>query len=444
MAADEYDVVVLGGGSAGEVVADGVAGAGRRVALVEERLVGGECPYYACIPSKALLLAARTGLDWSEAVARRDDASEHRDDSGTVAGLEESGVEVVRGRGRVTGPGRLEVGDRTLGWHDLVVCSGAEPSAPPVPGLDSVPRWTSDEALVSPERPDRLVVLGGGAVGCELAQVYAAFGAQVVLVEVADRLLAGEPPFVGELLADALRADGVQLHLGAEVASARATADGVRLELADGSAAVGDRVLVATGRRPRVQGLGLESLGVEVDGPLQIGPRCRVEGQRHVFAAGDVTGVAPYTHTANYQGRLIVAELVGTGRDADYRAVPRAVYTAPAVWSVGLTPQRAHEQGVDVETAAMDLGDSSRGFLADKTGQPSAGRVEVYADRRRGVVVGASAVGPDADSWAAELAVMVRAEVPLQVLADVVHAFPTWGEALEPPLRELRDRLCSA
>jgi len=439
---DEVDVVVLGAGSAGEYLAKELAGRGRSVVVVEALRVGGECPYVACIPSKALLRAAAEEVPWREAVLRRDEAAENRDDSATAQSMQEAGVRLVRGRGRVTGPGRVEVDGQVLRWRDLVIATGSRPVLPPIEGLDSVPHWTSDEALSDPDLPESLVVMGGGAVGCELAQVYARFGAQVTLVESGPGLLGTEPAFVGETLARALREDGVDVRTGAAVTRAEATGNGVRLHLEDGDPVEADRVLVAVGREPVTENIGLELLGIE---DASVGTDLRLGD--HVWAAGDVTGLAPYTHTANQHARALLGLLSrdggeggGGGDDgalAPDRAIPRGVYTDPAVLSVGLTPETAQEAGVTLETAGLDLAETARGFLMGT----DTGRVELYADRARGVLVGAAGVGPEADSWMGEMVLAVHAELPVRLLAEVVHAFPTWGEAFEPPLRELVERL---
>lgn len=456
---ERFDVVVLGAGSAGEVVSSQLAQAGRRVALVEQLRVGGECPYVACMPSKAMLRSAEARHDaqalgelagagsaprlddddtaFRAAVRRRDDVAEHRDDAGSAGELQEAGVVLVRGQGRVARPGVVAVDDRELGWTDLVVATGSHPTPPPVDGLDGVPTWSSDEALSAQQRPASLLVLGGGAVGCELSQVHARFGVRVVLADPADQLLGREERRTAELLADALRADAVELRLGVQAERAEPCEAGARVHLSDGTAVEVERVLLATGRAPSTDGIGLELLGVQPGehGELVTDDRCRVQGQRHVWAAGDVTGVAPYTHTANYQAKIVVANLLGGDRRADYRAVPRAVYTSPAVASVGLDPETAREQGLDVVCAEMDLGQVARASTEGAGG----GRLVLTADRATGVLVGAAAIGPRADEWLSEAVLAVRARVPLEVLADVVHAFPTFGEAYEPPLQELVD-----
>jgi pyruvate/2-oxoglutarate dehydrogenase complex dihydrolipoamide dehydrogenase (E3) component len=426
-----YDVVVLGGGSAGEAVARETAAQGRTVALVEQQLVGGECPYLACMPSKAMLRAAAEHRPWRDAVRFRDEVADHRDDRSTVTSLREAGVDVVRAHGVVTARDRLRAGPRELTWHDLVIATGAAVSAPPVDGLDQVPRWTSDDALSSDELPGALVVLGGGPVGCELAQIYARFGTEVTLVESDERLLPAEPAFVGAAVRAALARDGVTVCVGAKATAARKDDGGVVVSLDDGDEVRADRVLVATGKRPRVDGLGLDRLGIQPgeDGAIAVDDRCRViDG---VWAAGDVTGIAAFTHAANYQAKVVAANIAGRDRHADYRAIPRTVYTDPAVFCVGRT------DGRDVTTAGVDVGETARAIVEARRD----GHVELYADPARRVLVGAAAVGPAADHWGSELTVAVRSGVDVDVLADVVHAFPTFGEVLEPAYAELRDRL---
>lgn len=443
------EVVVLGAGSGGQPVAEALAEAGVDVVVVEQHRVGGECPYVACIPSKALLVAAAAGAGWPEAVRRRDEAAEHRDDGDTADGMTAKGVRLLRGTGRVTAPERLEVvtadGDTVaLRWtRALVVGTGSAPVTPPVDGLDGLETWTSADALSAAERPDSLLVLGGGAVGCELGQAFARLGSEVTLVEVAPRLLAAEQPWVGDLVAEALRGDGVTVHLGATATRAEAVAGGgVRLHLDDGATLDADRLLLAGGRRPRGDGLGLEALGVRPDGgALRVDGRCRVLGADgpldDVFAVGDVTGVAPFTHTASYQAEVVADHLLGTGRDADYRAVPRVVYTDPAVSCVGVTEETAE---APVVSAAFAVEDTARAFV-EHPAVP--GRVELLATHD-GTVVGAALVAPYADSWGGELALAVRAGLTADLLAAHVHPHPAWSEALHPVARELRKKVDAA
>jgi dihydrolipoamide dehydrogenase len=484
----DFDVVVLGGGTSGSLIAIEVSRAGRSTALVEAGLVGGEAPYLADMASKSLLQSARRGETWEHAVARRDEVAGHLDDAVAAAGLAEAGVTLIRGSGRITGPGTVEVVPQpgrgsltspapaaclTLHYQDLVVCTGSEPVAPPVEGLTDVPAWTSAEALTCPDLPRRLVVLGAGPVGCELAQIYAAFGSQVTLVETEPHVLTGEAQFTGEILGDALRRTGVDLRLGSAVVKAETTDAGLALTLADGTRIEADRVLLASGRRPRLSGLGLEELGISA-GPgemLPLDETCRVvpnaavkalpsapagtapgtaagtapgtagaaakKTTARVWAAGDVTAVAPYTHTARYQAQIVAANILGGHRAADYRAIPRTVYTSPSVYTVGMSPSLAAATGVELITASYDLAETARATVEDD----DRGRVELYADAGAAdILVGAAAIGPNAEEWMGEVTLAIRARIPLAVLADVVHAFPTYGEAVGRPLRGLTQR----
>jgi pyruvate/2-oxoglutarate dehydrogenase complex dihydrolipoamide dehydrogenase (E3) component len=465
----DFDVVVLGGGTSGSLIAIEVSQAGRSTALVEAGLVGGEAPYLADMASKSLLQSARRGETWEHAVARRDEVAGHLDDAAAAARLAEAGVTLIRGTGQIIGPGTIVVqpnvaksslnglapaGPLTLGYQDLVVCTGSEPVAPPVEGLTDAPAWTSAEALTCPDLPRRLVVLGAGPVGCELAQIYAAFGSQVTLVETEPHVLPGEALFTGEILADALRRTGVDLRLGSAVVKAETTDAGLALTLADGTRIEADRVLLASGRRPRLSGLGLEELGISAapGEMLPLDETCRVvptgpatsgtpaaPGKKagRVWAAGDVTAVAPYTHTARYQAQIVAANLLGGSRAADYRAIPRTVYTSPSVYTVGMSPSLAEATGVELITVSYDLAETARATVEDD----DRGRVELYVDAASGdLLVGAAAIGPDAEEWMGEVTLAIRARIPLAVLADVVHAFPTYGEAVEMSLPGLAQR----
>ena len=351
-----FDVVVLGGGTAGVHVATEVARGGKSVALVEAGLIGGESAYLACLPSNSLLLSASRGEAWEDAVARRDEVTGGLDDSGPAQRLAEAGVTVIRGTGRITGPGTVEValadreshregGTTALTYTDLVIATGCEPVAPPIEGLSDIPAWTTAEGLCSPDLPRRLIVLGGGPAGCELTQIFAAFGSQVTLIEAEAGLLPGEPAFAGEILAAALRRAGVEICLGSPATKAERTPDGLTLALEDGTRIDADRLLLATGRRPRLSGLGLDALGIAV-APGQALPTttsCQVTGRRAVWAAGDVTGIT-HTHASRYQAGVVAANILGQPREADYSAIPRCVFTTPSVYAVG-EPARAGLSG---------------------------------------------------------------------------------------------------
>jgi pyruvate/2-oxoglutarate dehydrogenase complex dihydrolipoamide dehydrogenase (E3) component len=444
----DVDVIVLGGGTAGGQVAAYVAGGGKSVALVEAGLVGGESPYLACVPSNSLLRSARRGETWEDAVASRDENANRLDDSAAAQRLTAAGVTLIRGTGRVTAPGTVSTGDTSLAYSHLVIATGSEPVAPPIEGLADIQAWTTAEALSCPDLPRRLIILGGGPAGCELAQIYATFGSQVTLAEAEDCLLPAEPAFTGEILAETLRRAGVEIRLGSAATKAERTAEGLVLALADGTRIEADRLLLATGRRPRLSGLGLDTLGIDVKPglPLPVDATCRVSvgapaeaagaagstTDGTVWAAGDVTGTW-HTHAASYQARVLAANILGEPREADYRALPRAVYTVPSVFAVGLTPATAEASGVTLTTAGSSLADTVRARLDED----DAGYLELYAEPDSGMLVGAAAIGPDAADWMAEITLAIRAEVPVAVLADVVHAFPTHGEVLEAPLRAL-------
>ena len=455
-------MAILGAGSAGEWVAGGVADAGGSVALVEASRVGGECPYAACIPSKGMLRSAQVredarhlvelggtsapvALDEDEpayraAARRRDVLSSRRDDTDAARDIKRRGVTLIRGSGRITGSGVVDIDGRQIGYRDLVVATGSRPAVPPIKGLDKVACWTSDQALSARARPASLMVLGGGAVGCELAQAYAGFGVTVTLVEAATQLVSGEDAAVAAELATALHSSNIDVRLGAEIKAMEATGGGQARALLDGGSVIEtEQVILAAGRTPATAGLGLDAIGIKPadTGALAVDPRCRVEGHGHVWAAGDVTGIAPYTHGANYQAQVVTHNLLGGDRVADYRAMPRVVYTHPPMASVGMTTEQARDDDIDVITATMDMAQLAR----TATDGAAGGLLILVADRTRYVLIGAAAVGPGADEWISEASVAIRASIPLTTLADVVHPFPTFAQAYEIPLRELAAQL---
>ena len=456
---DVFDVVILGAGSAAAAAVDPLRAAGLTVAVVSAGRVGGECSYVACIPSKAMLHSARvnaliqtaevagaradlatSGDDvaaYRRAVERRDRLAHYRDDTKAAERLNELGATLIRGRGRITKPGVVQVGNEQYGYRDLIINTGSQPTIPQIEGLENADYWTSDVALSSVERPPSLVILGGSAVGCELAQVYARFGSVVTVAERSPHLLPKEDSSVAAVLAAVLTTDGVTLIFDVSATRVQGKGDRCQVHLSDGTVLPPARLLLATGRHPVVVDLGLEALGVcpESKG-IQIDNHGRVEGQEHVWAAGDVTGIAPFTHTANYQGRLIVDNILnplGVQRTTDYRAIPRVVYTDPAVASVGLTAEDAREQGIDAVSEAFDLTTLSRASVDDVR----QGRLVLVADRTRKVLCGASAIGPAAESLIGVAVLAIQARVSLDVLNEVIAPFPSWGEAYAPLVRSL-------
>ena len=455
-------MIVLGAGSAGEYVSGELADAGRTVALIEKLRVGGECPFVSCVPSKAMLRSAQARDDtrhltdlggsavpaglgddenaYRAAAARRDRLANDRHDDGHAEQAEARGVTLIRGTGRVSRPGVVEVDGREAGYQNLVVATGSEPVVPPIAGLDSVTTWTSDRALSEPGRPASVAILGGGPIGCEFAQIYRGFGAAVTVIESMPRLLSAEPPAISHGMGGVLAGDGVHLRLNAAVKAVEPAAGGAtRIVFTDGPPLETERLILAVGRRPVTDELGLDVLGIEPDdkGALTVDSRCRVRGHLRVWAAGDVTGIAPYTHGADYQALVISHNLLGRDHVADYRAMPRVVYTDPPMASTGLTEAEAGTAGIDVATATMDLSDLVR---TNTDGGPG-GTLILVADRKRGVLIGAAALGAGADDWISEASLAIRAEVPISTWADVVHPFPTSAQAFEQPLRDLADQL---
>jgi pyruvate/2-oxoglutarate dehydrogenase complex dihydrolipoamide dehydrogenase (E3) component len=441
MARMDGPVVILGGGSTGEAAAGALRTfePGTPITLVEPGLVGGECSYYACMPSKSLLrppeaiAAARlvpgaaeavTGtIDVDRAFWHRDQVTGNLDDSSQEEWLADRDIELIRGRARVAGPGKVVVGDRTVDFARLLVATGSVPTIPPIPGLEDFEYWTNREATSTHEVPERLIVIGAGPVGCELAQAFSRMGSTVTLVDLSDRLLAHDHPDAGKLIADALEDEGIALRLGAEIERVE---PGLRMRLGGGETVAADRILVATGRRANVEGLGLESLGVTIsERGVEVDERLRAaEG---VWAAGDATGIAMFTHVGKYQARIAAADMAGREARADYRAIPAVTFTDPQVASVGDTSGEG--------TVVGERGSVARLSTYERPKRP--GFLKVFADPERRVLVGAVAVGPEAGEWLGQLTLAIRAEVPVDVLLDTIQPYPTFSEAVQFAVRDL-------
>jgi pyruvate/2-oxoglutarate dehydrogenase complex dihydrolipoamide dehydrogenase (E3) component len=447
----EFDVIVVGLGPGGEHVAIKLGEAGWRVLGVEERLVGGECPYFGCVPSKMMIAAAHTlreagrvntlagtatvSRDWSPVATRiRDEATDDWDDTVAVQRLEDAGATFVRGRGVLAGQGRVVVDGTTYSaTTGIVINTGTAPAAPPIPGLADTPFWTNRDAVRLTELPASMVVIGGGAIGCELAQVMALFGVQVTVVEVAERLVALEEPEASAALEKAFAESGIQVLTGASIASV-AYADGrFTLDLGDQDVDA-EKLLVAAGRRNNLHGLGLEQVGLDPGlRLLETDERMRVTDG--IWAIGDIVGKGAFTHVSMYQAGVVLNDLLGRdGPWADYRAVSRVTFTAPEVASVGLTEQAARGAGIDVVTATGDLG--ARGWITREDGL-----IKLVADAEREVLVGGVVVGPAGGEIMSMLELAVHAEVPIKTLLHQHFAYPTYQRAYETVLKDLGSRL---
>jgi pyruvate/2-oxoglutarate dehydrogenase complex dihydrolipoamide dehydrogenase (E3) component len=448
----QVDVVVLGMGPGGEDVAGRLAEAGLTVAGVEANLLGGECPYWGCVPSKMMIRAGNLlaegrripGMaggsdirpDWAPVAARiRDEATDDWDDTVAVDRFVGKGGHFFRGRGRLAGPGRVVVGDTDLvAARGIVINTGTRASIPPIPGLADTPYWTNHQAIEAPEVPGSLVVIGGGAIGLELAQVFARFGSRVTVLEAGRRLLAMEEPEASDQLSAVLAREGVDARTGVTIERVVHDASGFTVTLGDGEVR-GEQLLVATGRRADLAELGVDTVGLDPAGTLlEVDEHLRVaEG---LWAVGDVTGKGAFTHVSMYQAKIVAADILGQPHaPASYHALPRVTFTDPEIGAVGLTEAQAREKGLTVRTALTQLPDSTRGWI-HKAGNE--GFIKLVEDGDRGVLVGATSAGPLGGEVLGALVVAVHAEVPVDTLATMIYAYPTFHRAIEVAVTTLR------
>jgi dihydrolipoamide dehydrogenase len=436
----EFDVIVIGAGSTGEVAAGRLGQHGRSVALIEQSLVGGDCSYYACMPSKALLRPVELAnevervpgvhadpIDVRAVLARRDEVIHERDDSSQLPWLEERGVTLVRGRGVLTGERTVEVGGETLTARTAVlVATGSHATVPDIPGLREAHPWTNREATTAKEIPTRLAILGGGVVGVELAVAYRGLGAMVTLIHREERLIEREEPFAGEQLLESLRTSGVDVRLATKATRVSRAAT-VLLELDDGSIIETDELLVAVGRTPNTAEIGLAALGLAEDRPLAVGDDLRVPGHDWLYAAGDVNGRVLLTHMGKYQARLVADSILGhdvTVRSDGVRS-PRVIFTDPQVAAVGLTVAAAEQAGIQVRHVDVGTGANAGGSFI---GRGAPGTARLVVDAERGVVVGFTVTGSEIAESLHAATIAVTAELPVELLWHAVPAFPTRSE----------------
>ena len=447
----EVDVVVLGLGPGGEAVATQLAGAGLDVVGIDKRLVGGECPYFGCIPSKMIVRAAdllaegrripgiageaTVAPDWSPVATRiSEEATDGWDDTVAVQRLEKAGVTFVRGHGRLTGPRAVEVDGRSfVARKGVVLNTGTEPAVPPIDGLADTPYWTNRDAVQLEDLPGSLIVIGGGAVGAELAQAFSRFGVRVTVLENTPQILAIEEPESGRLVAEAFGREGIQVIADAETSSVSYDEGQFAVEVG-AQTLHAEKVLVTTGRRTNLSDIGLDTVGLDPDAKA-VDVDARMRAADGLWAIGDITGKGAFTHMSMYQAAVATGDIVGEdGAEADYRAVPRVTFTDPEVGSVGMTERQAREAGISVRVGITDLTSATRGWI-HKAGND--GLIKLVEDADNGVLVGATAVGPSGGEILSMLTLAVHAKIPTETLRSMVYAYPTFHRAVETALADL-------
>src|SRR5688572_35502 len=457
----EFDVVCLGGGVAGEAIAAGLQDSGLYLAVVEREQGGGECPYWGCVPSKTLLRSGETlteadrarllaasrvewAVDFPKVSKRVLGMARDLDDSRPAAAMEATGARLFRGEGTLKDERTVEVGsERLIARRAVVIANGSTAAIPTIPGLDTVDFWTNRQAAIPRELPASLAILGGGAIGVELGQAFARLGSKVTVIEAGARFLGFEEPEAGAALRPHLEADGITLSIGdpcvgvePQPATSSRRPSAVVLTLKSGAVVSADRLLVATGRRPNAEAWRAAGLEQTERGWLKVDP-ATLESRPGVFGAGDITGLGGFTHLAYYHGQVIAQRLRGLDAQADHTAVPRVTYTDPEIASVGLSEIAARAKGIDVLVTTADPAESARGYIHDF----HRGALKLIADRDRGVLIGAMLVTPRAGEIVGELVLAIKLGTPLKTLADVIHPYPAFNRVLGASLGEIAEKV---
>jgi pyruvate/2-oxoglutarate dehydrogenase complex dihydrolipoamide dehydrogenase (E3) component len=443
---EEFDVICLGAGPAGEAIGVELEGSGLSLAVIEKHLVGGECAYWGCMPTKTLLRSAETladigrsrelaasrvevDVDYPKIHKRTSMVARDLDDSGAAKAVEDQGHTVIRGEGRLTGPRTVTVGDRELTARKaVVIATGTEPVVARIPGLEDVGAWTTREAVLAAALPPRFVVVGAGPAGVEISQAFLRFGSQVHLFESAPRVLAAEEPEAGEFVQKKLVEAGLEVRCSTAVDKVDAEGGEIHVHCSDGSVVACDKLMASTGRKPNSEVLDMEAAGIRANarGWVQVDPET-LEATDGIYAVGDITGLGGFTHLSHYHGTVVGRRLRGEDVRANHSAIPRVTYTDPEVGSIGMTEAQAREKGINVRIGSADVMNSARGYIHGEPG----GLIKVVVDADSQQIVGATLVGPRSGEMLSEFTLAMRAGVTLPILADTMHAFPTFSRILQ-------------